>query len=61
MDTVVGLLRKTATKTGLTATVRVMKKAYETGRKVTQAFRDTMDFKFDDVLPRCNYIAVPQN
>jgi hypothetical protein len=61
LDTVVRLMRKTATKTGLTATVRVMKKAYETGRKVTQEFRDTMDFTFDNVLPRWNYTAVPQN
>lgn len=61
LDTVVRLMRKTATKTGLTATVRVMKEAYETGRKVTQEFRDTMDFTFDNVLPRWNYTAVPQN
>ena len=60
LDTVVRLMRKTATKTGLTTTVRVMKKAYETGRKPTEAFRGTMELIFDDVLPKWNYTAAPQ-
>ena len=53
--------RKTATATGLTTTVHVIKKAYETGRKATQAFRDNMKFKWDDVLPKWNYTALPQH
>jgi heterodisulfide reductase subunit C len=60
LDTVVNLLRKTATKTGLTTTVRVMKKVYETGRKATQDFRDTISFRWDKVLPKWNYTAIPQ-
>ncbi len=60
LDTVVNLMRKTATSAGLTTTVRVMKKAYETGRKATQEFRDAINFKFDKVLPRWNYTATPQ-
>jgi hypothetical protein len=60
LDTVVNLMRKTATKTGLTTTVRVMKKVYETGRKATQDFRDTISFRWDKVLPKWNYTAIPQ-
>jgi hypothetical protein len=54
------LMRKTATKTGLTTTVRVIKKVYETGRKATQDFRDTISFRWDKVLPNWNYTAIPQ-
>ena len=61
LDRVVGLMRKTATATGLTTTLHVIKKAYETGRKATQAFRDNMKFKWDDVLPKWNYTALPQH
>jgi heterodisulfide reductase subunit C len=60
LDTVVNLMRKTATKTGLTTTVQVMKKVYETGRKATQDFRDTISFRWDKVLPKWNYTAIPQ-
>jgi hypothetical protein len=58
LETVVNLMRKTATNTGLTTTVRVMKKAYKTGRKATQEFRDTINFKRDKVLPLWNYTAI---
>ena len=57
LDKVVNLMRKTATQTGLSTTVRVMRKAYETGRHATQEFRQNMKFKLDKVLPRWNYTA----
>jgi len=60
LETVVHLMRKTSTKTGLTVTVHVMKKIYETGRKVAQDFKDHMPILFDSVLPKWNYRAVPQ-
>ena len=60
LATVVKLMRKTATNTGLTTTVRVMKKVYQTGRKVTKEFRDNINFQFNKVRPRWNYTACPQ-
>ena len=60
LDTVVRLMRKTATTTGLRATVNVIRRAYETGRKVAATFKESMTILFDDVLPRWNYRAVPQ-
>lgn len=57
LDTVVGLMRKTATQTGLTTTVHVINKAYETGRKATQEFRENLPLMFDSVLPKWNYTA----
>jgi hypothetical protein len=60
LETVVNLMRKTRTKTGLTVTVHVLKRNYETGRKVAQTFKDTMKIVFDSLLPQWNYRAVPQ-
>ena len=60
IDTVVRLMRRTATKTGLRTTVNVMRRAYETGRKVAQDFKDHMTIVFDKLLPKWNYRAVPQ-
>jgi len=60
LDTVVGLIRKTTTTTGLRATVNVIRRAYETGRKVAADFKDTLKIVFDEIRPKWNYTAVPQ-
>jgi Rhodopirellula transposase DDE domain len=60
LDTVVRLMRKTSTTTGLRATVNVIRRVYETGRKVACNFKETMTILFDDLLPKWNYRAVPQ-
>jgi hypothetical protein len=60
LDTVVRLMRKTSTTTGLRATVNVIRRVYETGRKVAADFKQTMTILFDDLLPRWNYRGVPQ-
>lgn len=60
LDTVVELMRKTTTKTGLTTTVHVIKRVYEKGRKVTEEFKQNMTIVFDDALPKWNYKAIPQ-
>ncbi len=60
LGTVVDLMRKTATKTGLSTTVHVISKAYETGRKALPEFRENLPLKFDSVLPKWNYTAIPQ-
>ena len=60
METVMRLMPKTATQTGLSTTVHVMKKVYETGPKATDEFRENLPLKFDSVLPKWNYTAIPQ-
>lgn len=60
LETVVHLMRKTRTQTGLTVTVHVIKKLYETGRKVAHDFKEHLKIRFDRVLPKWNYRAVPQ-
>jgi hypothetical protein len=60
LETVVELMRKTSTTTGLRATVNVLRGMYEIGRKVAKGFKKTMTLVFDDLLPKWNYRAVPQ-
>ena len=60
LDTVVGLMRKASTTTGLQTTVNVIHRAYEIGRKVADAFKTAMPILFDNLLPKWNYIAQPQ-
>lgn len=60
IDAVVRLMRRTATKTGLRTTVNVMRRAYLTGRKVAEDFKDNMTIMFDELLPKWNYRAVPR-
>jgi len=61
LETVVALMRKASTKTGLRATVNVIRRVFETGRKATEDFKQNMPIIFDDILPRWNYLAVPSN
>lgn len=60
LETVVQLMRRTMTKTGLTATVNVIRRAYDIGRKVAQDFKANMTIVFDDLIPKWNYRVVPQ-
>jgi len=60
LDTVVRLMRRTSTTTGLRTTVNVIRRVYQTGRKVADDFKDRMRIAFDDLLPRWNYVAHPQ-
>ena len=53
------LMEKTHTKTGLKAFVHIIDRAYQTGRKVADNFKEHMRIIFDDFLPRWNYRAVP--
>lgn len=59
LETVVNLMRKTTTNMGLRTTVRVIKKFYETGRKVVSDYQATQQIRFDDILPKWNYTAMP--
>ena len=60
LQTVVDLMQKTKTQAGLSVTVRVLDKLYETGRKVSDAFKQNMPIVFEPVLPKWNYWVVPQ-
>lgn len=53
------LIEKTRTSTGLSVTVQIIDKVYETGRKVADDFKETMRIIFDDFLPQWNYTAIP--
>ena len=60
LDTVVRLMRRATTSSGLRTTVHVIRKAFETGRKLAADFKDTMAIKFSRILPKWNYSAIPQ-
>ncbi len=60
LSTVVRLMSKTATQTGLSVTVRVLEKLYETGRKASDIYKAIKPVDFDDILPRYNYRLVPE-
>jgi hypothetical protein len=52
-------MEKTHTQTGLKAFVHILDRAYQTGRKAADNFKEQMRIVFDDFLPRWNYRAVP--
>lgn len=60
VGTVVRLMRKASTTTGLRTTVNVVRRVYQIGRKVADGFRENMAIQFDDLLPRWNYVAKPR-
>ncbi len=53
------LIETTTTKTGLTVTANIIKSVYQTGRKVTANFKETMRIVFDEELGKWNYRAIP--
>jgi hypothetical protein len=60
METVVRLMRKASTTTGLRTTVNVIRRNDQIGRKVADHFKANMAIQFDRLLPRWNYVATPQ-
>ena len=60
VEVVQELMAKAKTKTGLKVFTTILDKVYQTGRKVTQGFKESMDIVFDAYLPKWNYIAKPQ-
>jgi transposase len=59
MELVKELMEKTHTQAGLKVFVHIMDKLYRTGRKVADDFKENMTIKFDQLLPKWNYTAVP--
>ncbi len=60
LEIVPDLMAKAKTQAGLTVFATILDKVYQTGRKVTQEFKQTMEIVFDEYLPSCNYTAKPQ-
>lgn len=62
LQTVMALMRGASTSTGLTTTVNVIRRLYETGRNATNEMKDYIrsTINFDDVLPKWNYTITPQ-
>ena len=60
VEMVKDLMAKAKTQTGLKVFTTILEQVYETGRKVTQDFKQTMEIVFDDYLPQWNYTAKPQ-
>ncbi len=54
-------MERTSTTTGLKAVVHILDKVYETGRKVAEGFKESMEIVFDEFLPRRNYRAIPRS
>ena len=61
LDTVVTVMRKAATSTGLRTTGKVIRRHYETGRKATEHLKQNLKIVFDHLLPKWNYRALPQH
>ena len=59
IDLVNNLMEQTTTSKGLNVVSRILDKTFETGRKVAKGFKENMKIKFDDFLPKWNYVAVP--
>lgn len=55
LELVKELMSKATTKTGLRVSVHILRKVYETGRKVTNDVKEQMRLIVDENLPRWNY------
>lgn len=53
------LMAKTTTTKGLTVTVNIIDKVYQTGRQVAEDFKQNLPVISDDFLPQWNYRVVP--
>lgn len=60
VNTVAKLMAKATTQKGLQVFTTIIDKAYQTGKKVAEGFKETMEIFFDDFLPQWNYTAKPQ-
>lgn len=54
------LMERAQTKAGLRVSVDILAGDYPAGEKAPAGFKQAMTIAFDDVLPRWNYRAVPQ-
>ena len=60
IDVVKSLVDKTSTSTGLKVFSTIKDKIFETGRKVSETFKENMKIVFDDYLGKWNYKVIPK-
>jgi hypothetical protein len=60
VEIVKDLMARAKTQTGLSVVVTIVDKVYQTGRKVAEDFKQSMEIVFDQHLPQWNYTAKPQ-
>ena len=62
LQTVVDLMRKASTSTGLRTTVNIIRRVYETGKAATEEMKKRIraTIHFADCLPNWNYTVLPQ-
>jgi len=59
IETVKELMENTRTRQGLSVKTTILDKVFETGRKISESFRENMSIIFDTFLGKWNYMAVP--
>ena len=59
IETVVDLMKRASTQTGLRTTVNVIRRIYDTGRTATTEMKKALTIKYDQFLPKWNYVATP--
>ena len=55
------LIERTQTRSGLTVTVDILDRVYETGRKAIQALKPSLRVVADSLLPAWNYTVLPNS
>ena len=61
VETAKHYMEKANTTTGLRVKVRIIDKLYKAGRKYAADFKEKMTIQFDDLLPKWNYVAIPDS
>jgi len=52
-------MRSASTTTGLRTTVNVIRRLYETNRNATEEMKQELRIRYDELMPRWNYVATP--
>lgn len=60
VDLVRRLMQKARTRAGLSVVVDIVEKVYQTGRRVADEVKKTLNFVRDDLLPNLNYRILPR-
>ena len=60
-ETVNSLMSKATTRSGLKVFSNIIDRVYQTGKKVAQDFKETMNVIFDEHLPQWNYVVKPES
>jgi hypothetical protein len=59
VELVKSLIERVETKAGLSVSVELQEKSYQTKRKVAEGFKEAMKIVFDPIMPRWNYRVIP--